>query len=572
MVTEIKSEKKNVRDFLQEGQKNKFLIPDYQREYSWTDKQIITLFEDLMDYMDRNKEKIENNSDEIDPYFLGCVVYYKNEENKLEIIDGQQRITTLFLLLRALYDKISGDNSGAAIKQKENISNLLWKINALDGTINYEEILLESKVATDEGKESLINILKKGAFEGIESDDTRYANNYLLIKELIEDAFSDKVLSLPIFILTLLTNVIVIPIIANSLDSAMQIFTTLNDRGLSLSDADIFKSEIYKHKTSEEERMQFIKSWNEMNEKVNKIKTEKMTLDRVFYYHMMYCRAKKDDIDTTTPKLRDYYKDKDNKDILFDKGLIDDISTIIDFLQKIDFENKTYDKNKFSNIKIETLLNILSRYPNEWWKYPCIVYYMIHGKENNFENNYIKFLQSLLKTLTIKYLEEPSISKIKPIVLKINQKAIKSIEFLEVETTKSDRVFNSIIVPSKKIAPMLLAMLAYNDQDQKALLPVKLQKEHILPKKWKVIYKPENMDASQVNEYIDHIGNYLPLEGKINDKASNDWLKLKKDKYKESKISLVLNFEKTCGDTWSVEKIKKRDEEILKIFKNEILA
>lgn len=568
MITEIKSEKKNVQEFLQEGQKNKFLIPDYQREYSWTDAQVTTLFEDLIEYMDLNRTKIDEEKVD-NPYFLGCIVYYKNDDNKLEIIDGQQRITTLFLLLRALYDKISGDTSKSALAQKENIANLLWKLKGIDKTRDYDEILLESKVATDKGKETLISILKNGAFDGIDEDDSRYANNYLLIKELIKDEFEDRVTSLPTFIYTILTYVIVIPIIANSIDSAMQIFTTLNDRGLSLSDADIFKSEIYKH-TEEENRNDFIDSWNSMNEKVNKIETEKVTLDRVFYYYMMYNRAKNDDVDTTTPKLRDYFI-KYNKEILFNKELIKNLNIIIDFLQKIDFNNKKYSDNCFNNFEIEKLLNVLSRYPNEWWKYPCIVYYLSHKEESNFNLNFKSYLSALLETLTLKYLEEPSISKIKPIVLKINQNAIKNKVILEIKIDDKNKVINNIITPSKKIAPMLLSMLAYNDKEQKKLLPTKLQKEHILPRKWKYVYKPDNLSPTEINAYIDHIGNYLPLEYKINAKASNDWLKIKRGKYRESEISFVLNFEKLCGDTWNIEKIKKRDVEILDIFKNEIL-
>ena len=46
MVTEIKSERKTIEDFLNEGQKNKFLIPDYQREYKWSSEQVETLFQD----------------------------------------------------------------------------------------------------------------------------------------------------------------------------------------------------------------------------------------------------------------------------------------------------------------------------------------------------------------------------------------------------------------------------------------------------------------------------------------------------------------------------------------------
>ena len=238
---------------------------------------------------------------------------------------------------------------------------------------------------------------------------------------------------------------------------------------------------------------------------------------------------------------------------------------------EFDFSNNKYSDNCFNSFEIEKLLNVLSRYPNEWWKYPCIVYYLSHKDENDFNTNFKLYLSSLLETLTLKYLEEPSISKIKPIVLKINQSAIKNKLILETKIDDKDKVINNIITPSKKIAPMLLSMLAYNDKKQNKLLPVKLQKEHILPRKWKDVYKPDDFTPAEVNEYIDHIGNYLPLEYKINAKASNDWLKIKRGKYKDSKIALVLNFEKSCGDTWNIEKIKKRDAEILDLFKNVIL-
>ena len=73
-----------------------FLIPDYQRPYAWEDKECQTLWDDLFAFAFPDEDSEKFNSDE--EYFLGPIVTFKNDEGKVEIIDGQQRITSLFLL------------------------------------------------------------------------------------------------------------------------------------------------------------------------------------------------------------------------------------------------------------------------------------------------------------------------------------------------------------------------------------------------------------------------------------------------------------------------------------------
>ena len=98
MATSIEVNKQSVKQLLETGKVNKFIIPEYQRPYAWTDEQIQTLFEDLAEYTGNNNENT---------YFLGTIVSYENDNGEQEIIDGQQRITSLFLLLRALYSKLN---------------------------------------------------------------------------------------------------------------------------------------------------------------------------------------------------------------------------------------------------------------------------------------------------------------------------------------------------------------------------------------------------------------------------------------------------------------------------------
>ena len=97
MSTTIEINKKSVREFLGSGKKERFIIPEYQRPYAWTDEEVQTLFDDLVEY---TQERMDS------PYFLGTIVSYTNDNKEQEIIDGQQRITTLCLLLRAIYTKI----------------------------------------------------------------------------------------------------------------------------------------------------------------------------------------------------------------------------------------------------------------------------------------------------------------------------------------------------------------------------------------------------------------------------------------------------------------------------------
>ena len=86
------------------NKKTDFLIPDYQRPYAWSEKECQTLWDDLrlFAFPDNDCNKFNSDSEE---YFLGPIVMFKND-GKLEIIDGQQRLTTLMLLLRAFYTNL----------------------------------------------------------------------------------------------------------------------------------------------------------------------------------------------------------------------------------------------------------------------------------------------------------------------------------------------------------------------------------------------------------------------------------------------------------------------------------
>jgi len=104
-----------------------FLIPDYQRPYAWNEEQCQTLWDDIFLFAFPDNDCDAFIEDE--EYFLGSIVTYKNDEGKSEVIDGQQRLTTLMLILRAFYDKFANMKDKNSKQTRDLIEKCIWKTN-----------------------------------------------------------------------------------------------------------------------------------------------------------------------------------------------------------------------------------------------------------------------------------------------------------------------------------------------------------------------------------------------------------------------------------------------------------
>lgn len=103
-----------------------FLIPDYRRSYSWGEDECSTLWDDLFDFAfpDNSSDNFDSDNDE---YFLGSIVTFKNGDGKQEIIDGQQRLITMMLLLRAFYSKFENAQDADTVDTRKQIARCIWK-------------------------------------------------------------------------------------------------------------------------------------------------------------------------------------------------------------------------------------------------------------------------------------------------------------------------------------------------------------------------------------------------------------------------------------------------------------
>ena len=126
-----------------------FLIPDYQRPYAWEENECQTLWDDVFAFAFPNNS-YQDFDDDNDEYFLGPIVTYKNN-GRQEIIDGQQRLTTLMLLLRAFYSRFLNMQDGDTVKTREAISKCIWKTDAF-GNLRTDELKIDSEVSSDDDK------------------------------------------------------------------------------------------------------------------------------------------------------------------------------------------------------------------------------------------------------------------------------------------------------------------------------------------------------------------------------------------------------------------------------------
>ncbi|MBC7084619.1 MAG: DUF262 domain-containing protein [Firmicutes bacterium] len=241
---EIDAKGRTVRELLAG---RKYSIDYYQREYKWQRKQVAQLIDDLADkFLESYEEGHERSSvANYGHYFLGSIIISEKDGQKF-IIDGQQRLTTLMLLLIYLHHKLED------AEQKGQIADLIFSLKYGKRSFNLD--IPE--------REACMEALYKGEeFQGADASES--IANILARFSDIEDLFPEQLTgpALPYFVDWLVENVHLVEITAYSDRDAYTIFETMNDRGLSLTPADMLKGYLLANITDAEKRARASRTW-----------------------------------------------------------------------------------------------------------------------------------------------------------------------------------------------------------------------------------------------------------------------------------------------------------------------
>jgi len=385
MALSLTAEQQSIFDMF--GGKNQYIIPAYQRAYSWEEAECKELFEDLKNAFYTNPK---------DGYFLGNVVIALSLEdrNRLEVIDGQQRLTTLTLLMKVLLSfdednndlqnaiKIPGGRRGDELKQRLETNVFIKQ----DFEFLKESLSLK---LTDEN----CKVSKK---------ENQFKKNicffYNEIKNFSKNNNIEDFIDFFLFYVTLL------PIRTEDSDAdkarekALKIFETINDRGLSLSDSDIFKAKLYSNALNNLKHDDFIEKWNEFDENCRDITNhinfkQKNPIDEVFRTYTYILRGERGNKSNEISLRAFFLQDKDSpfKKMSYDEVLAD-LSKIIDVIQF--FGDVTRKPKEYQSLtKWFQLINL---YTNKYPLNILLVYLYKNGLTptkdlENFTRDLVKF-------------------------------------------------------------------------------------------------------------------------------------------------------------------------------------
>ncbi len=237
----------------------KFTIDYFQREYRWQEKHIKILMEDLTTTFLKSHDSKHKRSEvsNYQSYYLGPVVFNINPDNgKKSIIDGQQRITSITLLLIYL-NHLQKDK-----EQKVPITELIFSEKYGDKSFNM----------TDEMREPCLKALFEcGDYTVNDNDDDETVQNIVNRYEDIMQSFPEELMqnALPFFIDWLIENVVIVEITAYSDENAYTIFETMNDRGLNLTPTEMLKGYVLSKITDKKQRNEINQLWKKEIQKLH---------------------------------------------------------------------------------------------------------------------------------------------------------------------------------------------------------------------------------------------------------------------------------------------------------------
>lgn len=232
-----------------------FSIPLYQRPYAWTTREAEMLLEDLLAAIGESKQDLED----VPPYFLGSIVLTKDDDKPdSEVIDGQQRLTTITILLAALRSSIRSEKAADLERF------LCEKANAFARTPSRYRLTLRKRdaeffqqyIQAENGIKNL-NALPPMA---LSESQRNIRDNALAFLERLQHLSEQERIRLGEF---LVNNCFVVVVSTADFDTAYRIFSVLNGRGRNLSYADLLKAEIIGDVPTEEQEA-YANKWEEI--------------------------------------------------------------------------------------------------------------------------------------------------------------------------------------------------------------------------------------------------------------------------------------------------------------------
>ncbi|GAA8580596.1 DUF262 and DUF1524 domain-containing protein [Helicobacter pylori] len=323
-------------NFIKDNQNNQLVIPIYQRLYSWEKEQCKQLWDDIVK---------TGGSDQIEGHFIGSILYMldriTHSNNALLIIDGQQRLTTITLLLTALRNHLSDEDEFLGKFSCQKIQNRYLINSDKDGDKKFRLILSESD------KDTLLYLIDKDRRKP--SDPSlKIVENFKLFEEWIRKN-TDKLET----IFKGLDKLTIVWISLGEKDDPQLIFESMNSKGMELVQTDLIRNYIVMETEIEKQEGFYNKYWRAMEEN---FKQNKKLFDR-FVRHYLTIKTR------DTPNIKKVYvalKDYRQKEGIGIEDLLKDLQKYCGYFCQIVFKKEAdKDLNKALGFLVDLEMDVV---------------------------------------------------------------------------------------------------------------------------------------------------------------------------------------------------------------------
>lgn len=570
MFTEkIKAKEYFIKDLL--SPKFLFEIPDYQRAYSWTTENLKQLVDDISDSIRLNKER---EFDSFEPYFIGSIVlcgkeYREDGFGRYEVIDGQQRLTSLIMLIATIRDIINNE------EYKKVLSSLIYQEpNELMGIkedirvkVRGKESDFFKKYILTEGGTSLVSELDT-------EELTETKKNMINALAIFKSSFVDEngvVLdeNLNDFIKYLLQKVVLVVITTNSFESAFRLFNVINSRGLPLTNADLLKSENLRV-IPLEDRKEYTDIWEN-----DEIDLGKDTLEMLIGFMRTITVKKKAEASLYDEYTKNIYPETEGyKGIEFTKHM----HSIKEIYTKYVLDAQIETGSKEDNTYYKNLLGAMREFlPYEDWAATIIKFV---EKFNTDDKNVLEFVSILEKRIVIDWINGNSFADrlarvydIINVIDKANSLAqIKESDVFVGDLERTSNYFKNALSDidfyskGRMTVPKYVFVRMDMELNKTKLVDYytnKVMVEHILPRNAKDVYWTNNFKADQRRNYANKFGNLVLISGTKNTRLSNKPFAEKVQEYLSKKGQFKITQEVFKNYDWNVECLESRQNDLI---------
>ncbi|WGE57976.1 DUF262 domain-containing protein [Actinobacillus equuli] len=532
-------------------------VPDYQRPYSWEEEHIKQLFDDLYEFYQRKTDE---------SYFLGSIVVIKQDNKpKADVVDGQQRLTSLTILIAALTHHFSDEDKSEGqeiLQQPARKSQNLAAQPRL--TLRQRDKDFFRKYIQELRFDELNNL-------NIEHDckndaQRNIVKNAKAILECIENKFNNDSTTIFDFFSFLIQKCCLVIVSTPNQKSAFRIFSVMNNRGLDLLPTDILKADLIGKITDKQD--EYTQKWEDLEQELGRNRFNEL------FTHIRMIELKNKAQRSILEELQELVLPKISSISGFIDNELSSYASAFRSLKENNYQAENY------QTEINQYINWLNRVNFSEWLPVAILF--LHQKPDNEQA--LKFFKLLERLTSYLHLSAKDVNKRIErygLILKelqntpkqcTNNLSLSDDEKLSFKKLLDSNIYTEMTALRRNYLILRLdAMVsdgAANYQNKDGLLTI----EHILPQtineqsQWRKWWTDENHQL-----WLHRLANLVPLNKRRNSSASNWDFKDKKEKYfagNNNVSSYALTSQVLKEFEWKIDVIEKRQKNLLESLCN----